>query len=1049
MRKFKKALAFALASAMIVSVVPVSAAASNTAKAGKKVIYTYTVNNGATKDAKQTWIKTTTKKGYKVKLVNKTKKVVTLTGKKVVAKKAGTAKINVNFYKGKKYVATKAVKITVKKAPTASGIKLEKDTLNVGETTKVVHSGTAKVNCFSADTSIVKVNKTTGEVTAVAPGTTKIAVRNAVTKKRVYVDITVNAEFAAKQTGAKQITVTGADFTAETKVTIKKGTQTINLAKDGMTVTESGSKMILTTAAKLLDGDYVVTAGDKELTVKAQAEKVDKITVDSDMAILATTTDNTGKVVTDYHKAYAYYTVSNQFGEDITKNTTVTAQGSFVATGSAIDSNNKKVYFERKSTDDGFRLGDTVTVVVMYNENGQVVSSETKALKISDKAVVDTIEVEGLYNIDGKELTEDTLKKEDFYILFTAKDQYGNAYTNLSAGSNADSDVIATLAAGVTDVTLEDRANDTSYTIKTIKKDGKEYFGLKLYDKDSRDGRKNKAGQVLLTLIGSGSGKNVSYQFDVKDGIKVKELTISTDGKVLAANDKAATELSFIANDTYGNPITSYKELKDLFNSQDIKASQGHIYLVEDYKTGNGKLMYQPDTTTNGRGYTEVITGITETYGTVISQFTVQDKAYPKSITSSPEVNALLVQSEADSDYNKLKVKESDLGIQDQYGRSYAVYGTGYSDADGNTYAITVEEKTTREEGTFTFVNATKDDDTGIESYILSDGVITRDAIIQLDSGCEEGSKTYRAVIQRTAVGGTVSKVDTYDFDFYAVEDTKIRSYEMKKVKDLYYQAIATNNYAQEVVVYGKASGGVKVLMPHYYYGVTTTNSKIDVASSTYVCAGDTNADRKLPTAATGTAIYVGTEALAGNGGILDKVSSVDVTVKATVTSGAAVGTVLTNTIKLSKEKPVVQTDSVAIVTAQGTNFKTTSAKDAITIKSNTDIDVKELLAAISVKDQYGKTTTGSNAGIVYAATSALREYNNAEHKGYEDVKEQPKLTIFGIDETGVTINVNVKNNGTFDTIVNAKAGETFKLLITFANGTEAIVPITTVDTIQ
>ena len=920
------------------------------------------------------------------------------------------------------------MKITVKKAPTASGIKLEKDTLNVGETTKVVHSGTAKVNCFSADTSIVTVNKKTGEVTAVAPGTTKIAVRNAVTKKRVYVDITVNAEFAAKQTGAKQITVTGADFTAETKVTIKKGTQTINLAKDGMTVTESGSKLILTTAAKLLDGDYVVTAGDKELTVKAQAEKVDKITVDSDMAILATTTDNTGKVVTDYHKAYAYYTVSNQFGEDITKNTTVTAQGSFVATGSAIDSNNKKVYFERKSTDDGFRLGDTVTVVIMYNENGQVVSSETKALKISDKAVVDTIEVEGLYNIDGKELTEDTLKKEDFYILFTAKDQYGNTYTNLSAGSNADSDVIATLAAGVTDVTLEDRANDTSYTIKTIKKDGKEYFGLKLYDKDSRDGRKNKAGQVLLTLIGSGSGKNVSYQFDVKDGVKVKELTISTDGKVLAANDSAATELSFIANDTYGNPITSYKELKDLFNSQDVKASQGRIYLVEDYKTGNGKLMYQPDTTTNGRGYTEVITGITETYGTVISQFTVQDKAYPKSITSSPEVNALLVQSKDDVNYNYLKVENGDFDIQDQYGRDFDVYGNGYSDADGNTYAIKLEEKTSRESGTFASIPTS-----GVD-------ITTQATQIVLDGNCEEGSKTYRAVIQRTAAGGTTSKVDTYDFDFYAVEDTKVRSYEMKKVKDLYYQATATNHYAQEVVVYGKASGGVKVLMPHYYYGVTTTNSKIDVAPSTYVCAGS----RKLPTAATGTAIYVGTEDLAGNGGILDKVSSVDVTVKATVTSGAAVGTVLTNTIKLSKEKPVVETDSTSILpNIIGTNFKTTSAKDVIIIDKETDIDVKELLAAISVKDQYGKITTGSNAGIVYVASSDVRENNNAAHDTKEDVKEQPKLTIFGIDETGVTINVNVKNNGTFDTIVNAKAGETFKLLITFANGTEAIVPIT------
>ena len=912
------------------------------------------------------------------------------------------------------------MKITVKKAPVASGIKLEKDTLNVGETTKVVHSGTAKVNCYSANPAVVKVNKTTGEVTAVGAGKTQIAVRNAITKKRVYVDITVNdeakVEFGAQQTGAKEITVTGSDFTADTKVTVKKGTQTVSLAKDGTTITESGTKIILTTAAKLMDGDYTVTVGDKEFTVKAQAEKVDKITVDSDVAILNVNADGT----TNYREAYAYYTVSNQFGEDITKNTTVSAQGSFVASGSAIDSNKKMIRFERPATQgDAFRLGDIVTVVVMYNENGQVVSSETKQLKISDKAVVNEIEVAGLYNVDGKELTEDTLKKEDFYILFTAKDQYGNPCTDLTVGSNAESTVIATLAAGVTDVTLADRDGDTDYTVKTIKKDGKEYFGLKLYDADSRDNRKNKAGQVLLTLIGSGSGKNTAYTFEVKDGIKVQNLSISTEGKTLAASDAVATEINFTATDTYGNPVTSYKELKNVFATSptalgEIKASTGTLWIKEDYATGNAKLMYQPASNTSGRGYTEVVNGITETYGTVISQFTVNDKAYPKSITSSPDVNALLVESanRSDNEYNKLYMRDSSFGVKDQYGRNFSVYGNGNTDADGNTYTLSVSEKSVNEQGTF---GAIQNDDNGSQRYV------------QLASSCEAGSKTYRAAIVKNGSGFTNVKVDTYDFDFYAVHDTKIKSYEMKKVGNLYYQATETNGYAQEVVVYGKASGDVKVLMPHDYYGVTTTNKHVTIAGTGYAVAGT----QALPsTVASGTAICVAddSELNKRTGDLLYSTSSVDVTVKATITSGAAIGTVLTDSIKLSKDKPQVQKDSTKLV----------NNLSVIYIPNNTDVTVNTLLENITVTDQYGKTTIGSSEGIVYVAQTDGRTGDALT----ADVKEQPKLTITGIDETGADIKVTVKNNGTFNTIVNAHSGETFKLVITYANGEQAIIPM-------
>ena len=65
---------------------------------------------------KKTQIKAKVKKGYTVKYVNKSSKLVTVNKKtgKVVAKKAGVAKVQVNFYKNGEHVGKKMVKITVK-----------------------------------------------------------------------------------------------------------------------------------------------------------------------------------------------------------------------------------------------------------------------------------------------------------------------------------------------------------------------------------------------------------------------------------------------------------------------------------------------------------------------------------------------------------------------------------------------------------------------------------------------------------------------------------------------------------------------------------------------------------------------------------------------------------------------------------------------------------------------------------------------------------------------------------------------------------------------
>ena len=961
------------------------------------------MNKGATKDAKQTWIKTTTKKGYTVKLVNKTKKIVSLTGKKVVAKKAGTAKINVNFYKGKKYVATKSVKITVKKAPVASGIKLEKDTLNVGETTKVVHSGTAKVNCFSADTSIVKVNKTTGEVTAVAPGTTKIAVRNAVTKKRVYVDVTVNDKAVdapvATQTGSNIITVTNGISMEGKEVTVTKGSTTVALAKvNGQVLTESGTKLTLTTASKLTDGEYTVKIGDKTATVKAQTEKVDKIVIDSDVAILKV--DNDGK--TNYNEAYAYYTVSNQFGEDITKKTTVSTQGAYVSTETATTTGKINFIYNANTAtgsaiDTGFRLGDIVTAVVMYNENGTVVTSETKQLKISDKAVVNEIDVEGLYNEDGKELTEDTLQTDDFYILFNVKDQYGKTWDAATVGRDSSSQVIATLSAGVTDVDLV--TSGSKYAVKTMKVKGTEYLALRLKEKDNPDDRENKSGTVVLTLIGSGSGKNETCTFEVKDGVKVKSLSISTDGQIIASNDESV-KLNYTATGVNGEEITSYKVLKELNDTKYMRASSASakIEFKENYETGKAELYYIPDTNME-QGYTEVITGMTQAYTPITYQFNVSAKAYPKAIVGGLDANGLLVECKNDSTYNHLDISNTSFTYQDQYGRAFDKIDSVMTDKDNNQYTIKLKDKTS---ATDVYNSAGTDNNTATD---LS-------SAFRAEIQGEAGSKVYTAFIQRTdSAGKNPATVDQFDIEIYAVHDYRLKSYSLKDFNEnMFYAGTEANpQYGKKLTVYGHASGNVKVLMPEYYYGIKTNDDK----------------NMKV---ATGSAVYINGD-LKATGGILEKTNSVDRNITVTITSGAAIGTELTKKVVISKDVPSVKH---AITFDHTNNTQTTAIKTT----TDTTLNYGDILKWIVVTDQYDVGTTGSAEGIVYAT--------NPDGKG-KDISETPKVTIYDIDSEDIKNGkISVVNNGTANIGVTIKKKTTVKVKITFANGFEYQTVITT-----
>lgn len=643
MRKFKKALAFALASAMIVSAVPASAAAkTNSAKGTKSTIYTYTVDKSkkGNPNNKRSWIKVTTKKGYTYKLVNKTKNIVTLTKTRVEAKKTGTAKINVNFYKNGKYVETKSVKITVKKAPMIGAVTLDKTEITAGETTKVSNAGKGTAYFYSSNKDVATVDKTTGEITAKAAGTTTISAVNTITKARVYLTLTVNAQFGAKQSGAKEITVTGSGFTKDSKISVTKGSQTVTFDAKNVTIAADGKSMTIVTNSKIMKGDYKVTVDEKEATFTGEESKVTAIEI-PDIAVASKDTQLPYVNTAASGSAVVNYTIKNQFGEDVTKGTSVTVSASRTA---KVDEINGTITLDLVQND---KEGDLISVVIINQETGV---SANKTVKLSAKSVINEMTIQGIWNKDGKELTEGTMK-DQFYLLVDAKDQYGNVVTEANIGDN----LLVSVGAGLTNI---DKAIPTeSGKTEKVTVNGVDYMGIP-FTKTTL-----KAGTATVLLISKDTGKNAQTTVTVADGIKVDKFSASPADVVVGGKDNVFT---FTAIDTYGKEITdpTEKMFSDDTQKNVFGTEEGKFRFEKNAKTGKTELIYNAPTVQQDT--VKIVNFITKTNQVVTVQFTVKADAAPTTITGLKNVKLGVLSG------REIEIKSSNIKLEDQYGYEYS-----------------------------------------------------------------------------------------------------------------------------------------------------------------------------------------------------------------------------------------------------------------------------------------------------------------------------------------------------------------------------------------
>lgn len=322
---------------------------------------------------------------------------------------------------------------------------------------------------------------------------------------------------------------------------------------------EDNKSATLKVAGKLQDSKYTVNVSgltDEVLseTITVEAQKVASIEILDDIAVLS------GKIATgtDLNTATATvgYQVKDQYGDDITKTTT-------------LETNNEKITLDKskgvitigKDVIQGKKVGDLVPVVLIDKDTGV---TTTKSVKLSDASAVDSLEIESIYNKDGKELNEDS-DGSKFFLVLNLQDQYGKEIMDVELAKN--------LIATSTNKNVVDVAKSgEKLAVETKEIDGKDRLVVP-FEKTV------KAGTSKIILISSTNGATTEFEVNVAETTRTDAVDL---GQPEIAVTSEKTLLPLTVQDKEGNTITDLKVLNDPVKG--IKLSKGKV-IVKDDKT--------------------------------------------------------------------------------------------------------------------------------------------------------------------------------------------------------------------------------------------------------------------------------------------------------------------------------------------------------------------------------------------------------------------------------------------------------------------------------
>ncbi|WP_179215666.1 S-layer homology domain-containing protein [Paenibacillus sp. MY03] len=705
---------------------------------------------------------------------------------------------------------------------------------------------------------------------------------------------------SVKAVGSKKIEVNfnkAVEDTSKASFVVKKGTVSANVAKSEFNADKNVATLEL--SSKLTEGEYTVTVSgltETALTGKVTTtnEKVTKIEVLSTVAPLVDGSD----ADTTKDDLSIPYKVTNQYGEDVTKTTSVyTSLGTANAANGVVE------------IDGTYKVGDIVAFTIIHQETA---TSVVATLTVSAESKIAELAVTGLYNKDGKTLSEDTnLSSDLFYLLVDAKDQYGMAVTN---AAKATSDVIV----NETNIGVVVAGAFTTVTV-----DGATKLALQLNNPATKTTA--VVGQSTVMLISNTTGKNASHNVVVAEAARADVINLQQP-ELVAKGEKALIPVE--AFDKDGNAITDVNSLNHATKGVKVTGVTGSKFIKND----KGIFLEIPASNFAALTDNAIVSIVAQTANFKVTTltFTVKAAAIPTVIVGT------------DSGFSKtLKASEvrniavSNLVVEDQYGRVM-------SDASVQAY-LTGGKKIVVADTTSAIVTlptpvapATTNDIAGTGSVAITAGTSNGTEVITLT--LHDGTK----LLTGSAADVTLRVTDGSEYTSYSVD----------AVGTVYDEDAAgkTDNvaYNKEVKVYGVLADGSKVqLTKGADYTATSTNSAV-------------HAD--LNETETGTILNV-SSALSYASDKTEVVHPITVTINKT-------GAQFTQDVTFSKVAPKVA--SVKFVNNNATNATTITAVNVTAGTFNlANLNAGASNTNIVVTDQYGvSVVAAANTGVITFADS-------------------------------------------------------------------------------
>lgn len=377
------------------------------------------------------------------------------------------------------------------------------------------------------------------------------------------------------------------------KVTVKKGAA----ARD-CKATVDGSKITIAMDTKLMAGTYTVSVEGVDttaMTADVVVEKDETLTSFEISPNLAMSS----KTATD--SAVCYYSALNQYGEPMVADKPDSSSSFSADTNvTRVATATVKGKIEIKKIPTVLAIQGTEGTIVLVDKNNGVNTSAK--VTVSAAATASKVEIAGTYNTatSTMEAIKNGASLGNYYILFTAEDQYGEA---VSVDDFAPVANIA-LAGGLTNVKLYNESSISS-SLTSIAVDGKEYIAIKLASGIAQ------TGSYTMTIVNTTKGLLSSGTYDVIDNVVVKSISISPKN---GAYKDAENEMEYSIVDKDGKEITSYALLSSLVRfAADGTASSTMKW--EKNADGTAKLIYTPvDVTVSGSSDTATSLGTQVVY---------------------------------------------------------------------------------------------------------------------------------------------------------------------------------------------------------------------------------------------------------------------------------------------------------------------------------------------------------------------------------------------------------------------------------------------------